>query len=89
MGKASFMELQIPKVVFKYISPVMTSVPGKTRVIQTPYLKSYSTLVTLLELRVFVFRTQMGEISIHAEELTVLSKSLKPLPVVKVKDGCV
>ena len=35
----------------------------------------------------FVFRTQMGEISIHAKKLTVLSKSLKPLPIVKYKDG--
>ena len=35
----------------------------------------------------YVFRTQMGEISIHAEEITVLSKSLRPLPVVKMKDG--
>lgn len=35
----------------------------------------------------FVFRTQMGEISVHAQELTVLSKSLKPLPIVKYKDG--
>jgi lysyl-tRNA synthetase class 2 len=37
----------------------------------------------------YVFRTQMGEISVHAEELTVLSKSLRPLPVVKEKDGVV
>ena len=37
----------------------------------------------------FVFRTQMGEISVHAQELTVLSKSLRPLPVVKEKDGVV
>lgn len=35
----------------------------------------------------FVFRTQMGEISIHAKKLTVLSKSIKPLPIVKYKDG--
>ena len=35
----------------------------------------------------YVFRTQMGEISIHAQELTVLSKSIKPLPIVKYKDG--
>jgi lysyl-tRNA synthetase class 2 len=35
----------------------------------------------------FVFRTQTGEITIHAKELTVLSKSLRPLPVVKEKDG--
>ena len=35
----------------------------------------------------FVFRTQMGEISVHAQEIKVLSKSLKPLPVVKYKDG--
>lgn len=35
----------------------------------------------------FVFRTKMGEISIHAQKITFLSKSLRPLPVVKVKDG--
>ncbi|MBR1515758.1 MAG: lysine--tRNA ligase [Paludibacteraceae bacterium] len=35
----------------------------------------------------FVFRTQMGEISVHAKQLTVLSKSLRPLPIVKYKDG--
>ena len=35
----------------------------------------------------FVFRTQTGEISVHAQELTLLSKSLKPLPIVKYKDG--
>ena len=35
----------------------------------------------------FVFRTQMGEISVHAKRLTVLAKSLKPLPIVKYKDG--
>ena len=35
----------------------------------------------------FVFRTQTGEISIHAKELTVLAKSIKPLPIVKKKDG--
>ena len=34
-----------------------------------------------------VFRTQTGEISVHAHELTLLSKSLKPLPIVKYKDG--
>ena len=35
----------------------------------------------------FVFRTNMGEISVHAKELVILSKSLRPLPVVKEKDG--
>ena len=35
----------------------------------------------------FVFRTQMGEISVHAKKLTVLAKSLRPLPIVKYKDG--
>ena len=35
----------------------------------------------------YVFRTQTGEISVHAQSLKVLSKSLKPLPIVKVKDG--
>ena len=35
----------------------------------------------------YAFRTQTGEISVHCAELTVLSKSLKPLPIVKYKDG--
>ena len=35
----------------------------------------------------YVFRTQTGEISVHTQELTVLSKSLRPLPIVKYKDG--
>ncbi len=35
----------------------------------------------------FVFRTQMGEISVHAKKLTVLAKSIRPLPIVKYKDG--
>ena len=35
----------------------------------------------------YVFKTKMGETSIHASELTVLCKSIRPLPVVKEKDG--
>ncbi len=35
----------------------------------------------------YIFKTKLGEISIHAEKLTVLSKSIRPLPVVKEKDG--
>ena len=43
--------------------------------------------MTSSALKAFVFRTQMGEISIHAQKLTVLAKSIKPLPIVKYKDG--
>ena len=35
----------------------------------------------------FVFRTQMGEITVHARSIKLLSKSLRPLPIVKMKDG--
>ena len=48
---------------------------------------SFSRIGDFVGIKGFVFRTQMGEISVHAQELTVLSKSLRPLPVVKYKDG--
>ncbi|MBQ2055372.1 MAG: lysine--tRNA ligase, partial [Bacteroidaceae bacterium] len=85
MGKASFAELQDSK--------------GRIQVyitrddVNTPELEMYTVFKKLLDLGDFigvkgtVFRTQTGEISVHAKELTVLAKSLKPLPIVKEKDG--
>ena len=47
----------------------------------------YISVMPSVHFRRYVFRTQTGEISIHVQKLTVLGKSLRPLPIVKFKDG--
>jgi lysyl-tRNA synthetase class II len=62
---------------------VMTFVLPTIRHSIIPFSKSYSTSVDIIGVKGFGFTTQTGEISIHVSSLTVLSKSLRPLPVVK------
>lgn len=96
MGKAAFIELQDSKGRIQvYVSrdDIQTPVAEgeqATTVEQQMYNIVFKKLLDIgdfIGIRGFVFRTQMGEISVHAKELTVLSKSLRPLPIVKYKDG--
>lgn len=96
MGKASFVELQDSKGRIQiYVSrddidlPITSSSAEKNEAgfMYNTVFKKLLDIGDFIGIKGFVFRTQMGEISIHAQELTVLSKSLKPLPVVKYKDG--
>ena len=96
MGKASFIEVQDSKGRIQvYVSrdDVQAAVPeGETAstVEQQMYNVVFKKLLDIgdfIGIEGFVFRTQMGEISVHAQKLTVLAKSLKPLPIVKYKDG--
>ena len=90
MGKASFLELQDATgriqvyVTRDDICPDADNVEAYNTV-----FKKLLDIGDIVGIRGFVFRTQMGEISVHAQALTVLSKSLRPLPVVKEKDGVV
>ena len=59
----------------------------KTKNLYNTVFKRLLDLGDFVGIEGFVFRTQMGEISIHAQKLTVLSKSIRPLPIVKYKDG--
>ena len=87
MGKASFMELQDSKGRIQvYVSRDDISTEAQPEMYNTVFKKLLD-IGDFIGIRGFVFRTQMGEISVHAQELTVLSKALKPLPIVKYKDG--
>lgn len=87
MGKASFMELQDSKGRIQvYVSRDDISTEAQPEMYNTIFKKLLD-IGDFIGIKGFVFRTQMGEISVHAQELTVLSKSLRPLPIVKYKDG--
>ncbi|GAB6010936.1 lysine--tRNA ligase [Viscerimonas tarda] len=88
MGKASFIELQDSEGRIQvYITRDDICPDEENKDLYNIVFKKLLDIGDFVGIKGFVFRTQMGEISIHAKELTVLSKSLRPLPVVKVKDG--
>lgn len=87
MGKASFIELQDSKGRIQvYVSRDDIATEAQPEMYNTVFKKLLD-IGDFVGIRGFVFRTQMGEISVHAQELTVLAKSLRPLPIVKYKDG--
>ena len=87
MGKASFAELQDSKGRIQVYITRDDLCPGEDKEMYNTVFKKLLDLGDFIGVKGFVFRTQTGEISVHAKELTVLAKSLKPLPVVKEKDG--
>lgn len=87
MGKASFVELQDTEGRIQVYISRDDLCPGENKELYNTVFKKLLDIGDFIGVKGYVFRTQMGEISIHAEELTVLSKSLRPLPVVKIKDG--
>lgn len=87
MGKASFIELQDSKGRIQVYITRDDICPDENKDMYTTVFKRLLDLGDFIGIEGFVFRTQMGEISIHAKKLTVLSKSLRPLPIVKYKDG--
>jgi len=87
MGKAAFIELQDSKGRIQvYISRDDINTEAQPEMYNTVFKKLLD-IGDFIGIKGYVFRTQMGEISVHTQELTVLSKSLKPLPIVKYKDG--
>ena len=87
MGKASFIELQDSKGRIQVYITRDDICPGENKDLYNVVFKRLLDLGDFIGIEGFVFRTQTGEVSIHAQKLTVLSKSLKPLPIVKYKDG--
>ena len=87
MGKASFVELQDSKGRIQVYITRDDICPDEDKTYYNQVFKKLLDLGDFIGVKGFVFRTQTGEISVHAKELTLLSKSLKPLPVVKEKDG--
>ncbi len=87
MGKASFMELQDSKGRIQVYVKRDEICPGEDKTLYNTVFKKLLDIGDFVGVKGFVFRTETGEISVHAQELTLLSKSLKPLPIVKYKDG--
>ena len=87
MGKASFAELLDSRGRIQVYITRDDICPDEDKTLYNSVFKKLLDLGDFIGVRGFVFQTQTGEISIHARELTLLAKSLKPLPVVKEKDG--
>ena len=89
MGKASFMELKDSKGRIQVYISRDDLCPEENKDLYNVVFKKLLDIGDFVGIEGYVFRTQTGEISVHAQSLKVLSKSLKPLPIVKVKDGVV
>lgn len=87
MGKASFIEIQDSKGRIQVYVTRDGICPSENKDLYNVVFKRLLDFGDFVGVKGYVFRTQTGEISVHAEELKLLSKSLKPLPVVKEKDG--
>ena len=87
MGKASFVELQDSKGRIQVYITRDDLCPDENKDLYNVVFKKLLDIGDFIGIKGFVFRTQTGEISVHAQELTLLSKALKPLPIVKYKDG--
>ena len=87
MGKASFMELQDSKGRIQVYVTRDDICPDEDKTLYNTVFKKLLDIGDFIGVSGFVFRTQTGEISVHAQQLKLLSKSLKPLPIVKYKDG--
>ncbi|MCH5246046.1 MAG: lysine--tRNA ligase [Muribaculaceae bacterium] len=87
MGKASFMELQDSRGRIQVYVSRDDLCPGDDKDAYNVVFKKLLDIGDFVGITGKVFRTQMGEITVHADTLTLLSKSLRPLPIVKVKDG--
>ena len=87
MGKASFAELQDSKGRIQVYITRDDICPSDDKELYNVVFKKLLDLGDFIGVEGYVFRTQTGEISVHAQKLTLLSKSIRPLPVVKEKDG--
>ena len=87
MGKAGFAELQDSKGRVQVYVQRDEICPGEDKDLYNKVFKKLLDIGDFIGVKGFVFRTKTGEISVHAQEITLLSKSLKPLPIVKYKDG--
>ncbi len=89
MGKASFIELQDSKGRIQVYITRDDICPGENKDGYNVLFKRLLDIGDFVGIKGIVFRTQTGEITVHAKELTFLSKSIRPLPIVKYKDGVV
>ncbi len=87
MGSASFMELQDATGRIQAYVKRDDICPGEDKTLYNTVFKKLLDIGDIVGIDGYVFTTQTGEISIHVEKLTILTKSLRPLPIVKEADG--
>lgn len=87
MGNASFAELQDSKGKIQLYFKRDDICVGEDKTMYNVVFKKLLDIGDIIGVKGFVFRTQMGEVSVHVKEFKVLCKSLRPLPIVKEKDG--
>jgi lysyl-tRNA synthetase class 2 len=87
MGKASFLELQDSKGRIQVYITRDDICPDEDKTLYNTVFKKLMDIGDFIGIKGYVFVTQVGETSVHATEITILSKSIRPLPVVKEKDG--
>ena len=89
MGNASFAEIKDKQGKIQIYVRRDEICPNEDKTLYNTVFKRLLDIGDYIGVKGYVFKTQTGEISIHVTELTILSKSLRPLPIVKEKDGVV
>lgn len=87
MGAASFTELKDSTGKIQLYIKRDDICPGEDKTLYNTVFKRLLDIGDFIGVKGYVFKTKMGEITVHVTGLTVLSKSLRPLPIVKEKDG--
>jgi lysyl-tRNA synthetase class 2 len=87
MGNASFAELMDSSGRIQIYVRRDDICPGEDKTMYNTVFKRLLDIGDIIGVKGFVFRTQTGETTVHVKEFTILSKSLRPLPIVKEKDG--
>ncbi|HJU46143.1 MAG TPA: lysine--tRNA ligase [Chitinophagaceae bacterium] len=87
MGKANFAVIQDGAGKIQCYIKQDDICPGEDKTLYQQVWKKLIDIGDIIGIKGYVFTTKTGETSIHVKELTVLTKSLRPLPIVKEKDG--
>lgn len=89
MGSASFAEIQDSSGRIQIYLQRDIICPGEDKTMYNIVFKKLLDIGDIIGIRGDVFKTRMGEITVNVKEFTILSKSLRPLPIVKEKDGVI
>jgi lysyl-tRNA synthetase class 2 len=87
MGNASFAELMDSSGRIQIYVRRDDLCPGEDKTFYNNVFKHLLDIGDIIGVKGHVFRTQTGEVTVHVNELTILTKSIRPLPIVKEKDG--
>lgn len=87
MGNASFAELMDSTGRIQIYVRRDDICPGEDKTMYNPVFKRLLDIGDIIGVKGYVFKTQTGETTVHVKEFTILSKSLRPLPIVKEKNG--